>query len=413
MKVFYQSRYTKDNVYKSSIELKSIGAKLVVNINKNMTESKVPMKLDKWIKRQQKYIKSTKNKIGKEMLIFITKFSMKPVNYYINQNKKNPNKFYINQLNELSVDKDKATKCLIEFMYSIPPINKETVVYSGIGYNDYNDNFNSKDYITTTRIRSTTLDKYHALNYAHYRSKDNGYYMLELKLPSDSFCVYESFENQIIIPPYTRFKVISRETIKSKYKDIMSSEFSKEILDVQCLKLEVVPNYDKLYKYYKDRLTIAQEILDKQDGVICEKRIRYTGLLLFRHNKGRHDLLMLIRSGDKKLMTPCGNVSIQDVYKDDGSVYENACYNGLLREVQEEFGTSLPHIKIKNTYVFKKHTKIYICETNDHNVKFISNDEAIGLRWINLRNIKNERLVGYVRDSLTEMLEKGLLNKYR
>lgn len=413
MKVFYQSRYTKDDVYKKSIELKNIGAKLVVNINKNMTDSKVPIKLEKWIKKQQKYIKNTKNKIGKEMLIFITRFSMKTINYYIDQNEYDQNKFYINQLNDLSVDKDTLKKSLIQLMYSIYPIDKETIVYSGLDYNDYKYNFNKNDYIYNKRIRSTTLDKYHALNYAHYRSKDNGYYMLEIKLPPDTFCIYDKFENQILLPPYSRFKVIAKEKIKSKYKDILSSEFSKEEIEVECLKLEVVSDYDRLYKYYKDRLTIAQEILDKQDGVICEKRIRYTALLLFRRNKGNYDLLMLIRSGDKKLMTPGGNVSIPDVYKDDGSLYENACYNGLLREVQEEFGTSLPHIKIKNTFVFKKHTKIYICETNDHNVKFISNDEAVGLRWISLRNIRNERIVGYVRDSLNEMLEKGLLNKYK
>ena len=141
-------------------------------------------------------------------------------------------------------------------------------------------------------------------------------------------------------------------------------------------------------------------------------RSRYVTMLLFRKKGNSYELLFFVRSGDKKLMTPGGNVSIIDVYDDKGEKYEDPCYRGLLRESREEFGHKLPKFNVKKTFVYQKVTKIYICETQEKFIKFKPNDEAIGLKWVNAKEINKQRLVHYVKKSIDQMISMGILKDY-
>lgn len=259
MKVFKQSRNSNEELKEVHIILKYIGVKIITYKNDNLYKNvKTPKNLDKWIYKQIGHYKKSSNNIAKDVITFISKYSQKPFNFYLDKNLPLTDyaKRQIKRLEYFKVDKDIMINKLLEYFYKAPVTTKSFTVYSGIGRDDYNDNIKGKNKWISKRLRSATFDKYHALQYSHYRGEQSEkenlpYVLLQFDVGIDIFCIYTKHENQIIFPPNTEFKIKGKIFSESKYKDIESDEYSEEELIVESIVLEPIINKEKLYKYYK------------------------------------------------------------------------------------------------------------------------------------------------------------------
>ena len=417
MKVFKQSRsgYNLKDHKEKHIILDNIGVKIITFVKK-IDKIELPKEAKNWIEKQIKFYNNTENTIAKDVIIFISQYSQKPFNYYIDKrdNSKYARK-QVNKLDDFSIDKKVMVKKLIKYIHDSPVTLDKFTVYSGISREDYDEIIKEKIY-STKRLRSFTFDKYHALNYAKYRggsSKEQNkpWVVLKLDVVGEISCIYVEHEQQVILPPDTLFKIKGSKFYESKYKDIESETYSDDELIIEEVQIEAIPNYENLYKHYKSRYLVSKRILNKLDGVICDKMVRYVAMILIRKRDNRNEILFFIRSGDRKLMTPGGNVNIKDVYDDEGERFNNACYKGLVRETKEEFGGKLPKFQVMNKWIYKHRTMIFICETKD-NINFKKNSEAVGYKWVDIKELNKERLVGYVAQSIKELKSRGLLNKY-
>lgn len=386
--------------------------------SKNMLDSTVPTNIVDWINNQLDYHSKNSNTLGYELLLLATRYSLTPFNAYIN----NTNMKLKFTMDQFGYEPSYLLQQFTNYINNSPLPQTEFVVYSGISSTDYHDNMNDTEWISS-RFRSSTFDKYHALTYAVSARNDKiyehdcPYYLLKIIVTPESHCLYTICENQVMFPPNTIFRFISKDHITSKYKDISNNEFSSEKYDLCEITYKTIPNSDNIDFYRMQNAHLKQHVggYDKEK-IYCEPNINNIALLLFRKikNSNEYESLFLSRTGDKKLMTIGGNVDMSDVY-DDNTKVSHACFKGLIREYKEETGYKLPRIHITGKYIFEKHTKIYIAETYDYNIQFKPTNETLEMIWINTKqfdNLDNIYLVKYVKRSLQQMINNQLLSKY-
>lgn len=260
-----------NNNNKKSYIMKHLGYKLYYYDNKIMYDNIIiPKTAVSWIHDQQKYYDTNKDNIAKELIFFITRYSLKPINYYLDNVKHDPNSDNVKYdeytdkqikiLSHMKIDKDKLIKHLLKYIYLSPLNFYEFTIYVGINRKYYKlIKTNTKNNIfETKRIITGTFNKHHAIKYSHYRGKsalEKGELLILLKIiiSVDTFCSYIDYENQILLPPKTHLKFGVTEFIKDKYKDISNNKYS-ELFDIEQITLTTIPyDYKKLYKNYKQR----------------------------------------------------------------------------------------------------------------------------------------------------------------
>jgi hypothetical protein len=226
---------------KKQIILKILNFSFDVHMNEHALTSVIPNNIKIWVTSQLEYTDKTNETLEYELLMLLVNYSMKMFNYVLDKSKildKDIDKIN-NNWNKINIDPLKSIHKIINYINKSPKCNINMEVYSGISYDDF-QRFNVIPYYINNRFLSTTFDKLHALKYS-YRRRINKMplFLLKINIKSNTPCIYTIYENQIVLPPNIKIKLIDSYIEHSHYKDILDTKLSKKIYIVNVINSEI------------------------------------------------------------------------------------------------------------------------------------------------------------------------------
>jgi hypothetical protein len=194
-----------------------------------LLNAKIPSKYEEFIGNQLEYIDKLKDF---DLIELVVKFSMKMFNLYLTKNlvmrenmwkiifdkyKTNSYLYIINKINDA--------------ILNAPAPNKTIVVYHGVRYDIFNEYIKNNQWIPKKFV-SGTFDKLHAGNYSYLRFKENVKSipcLLKILIPAGTKCLFHPYENQLIFPFNTKYKIVYKKKTVIKYKDIIQEKIPSNI----------------------------------------------------------------------------------------------------------------------------------------------------------------------------------------
>ena len=230
--------------YKKRIRLQGLQFEFDIYYNDNMLSSHIPNENVNWITKQLDYTSNTQNSKEYELLFLLINYSMKMFNFYLIKNidKKLLSMQQI-EWKKIKLDPYESIKKLEKYIRNSPKSENTIITYCGISYDKYLLMTKNLFYVSDIFI-SSTFDIYHAIKYSRSRSNDARklgihYILLKLIINSKVPMIYSIYENQVLFPQKTNFKVVETELKYLHYKDILSNEMSKKIYAVDIVSMLV------------------------------------------------------------------------------------------------------------------------------------------------------------------------------
>lgn len=226
----------KQNYIYKYLKLHNIDYIVKYRYNEQLYESLVPYKYVSWIHKVLDYQEKQRNNPYFDVLILFILFSAKMFNLYLYDKTLLYDKVWDIIKRKIKHNEMHIINGLNNFIKNSPKNNLDIICYHGLSYNLFKLYYKDGFFIPNKFI-SATLDKYHAANYAYMRGQqeiqykhpydiDKLYMVFSITIPKNSSIIYHTYENQIIFPYNTKFKILNIQKDTIIYKDIMDENIS-------------------------------------------------------------------------------------------------------------------------------------------------------------------------------------------
>ncbi len=224
----------KQNYIYKYLKLHNIDYVVKYRYNEQLHESLVPNKYLHWITKIIDYQEKNKYNPYFDALIVFILFSAKMFNLYLYNKTILYDKVWDIMIKKIKQNHHNIILGLNKFIKDSPKNNIDIICYHGLSYNLFKLYYKN-DYFIPNKFISGTLDKYHAANYAYQRGQqeidykheydiEKLYMVISITIPKNSNVMYHTYENQIIFPFDTKFKILNIQNNCIVYKDIMDSD---------------------------------------------------------------------------------------------------------------------------------------------------------------------------------------------
>lgn len=219
----------------------------------------IPENAKDWIKKQKKYYKNYYDEKTKEIIILLTKYSMKAFNFFLDKPEKIEDRDkYLKDLLK-KYDFSLLIKLIYKYTLNSPILKNNITVYSGFNRKDYEDFVENKKIYSSKRFHSASFDEKHALSYAiigrrgvYSKVNKKPFILFHITISPNTKCFYYEFENQVVFLPNTQFKKYKKNRIiYSKFETLDGIFKSNKKHKIEIVYLKTIPN-DKLYQQFKN-----------------------------------------------------------------------------------------------------------------------------------------------------------------
>jgi hypothetical protein len=233
MKVKIYKKLRNIGYIKKQVDLPFLNTSIDIQYHDKLLNAKIPSKYQDFINKQLIYIDNLKDF---DLIELVVKYSMKMFNLYLTKNlvmrehmwkiifnryKTNSYIYIINKINDM--------------ILNAPAPSKTIVVYHGARDDLLNLYIKNKTWIPNKFV-SGTFDKLHAGNYANLRQREHitgtKASLIKILIPKNTKCLFHPYENQLIFPFNTKFKIIYKKKAVIKYKDIIQDNIPENIRSI-------------------------------------------------------------------------------------------------------------------------------------------------------------------------------------